>query len=166
MKKSMKWLSAMLVTSALSGGAYAHEGEAKPDASNPTPDFAALDTDHDGYISREEARKWPNFERAFNETDINHDDRLDPEEFAVARSLYDRIRVGTYVDDSVITTKVKAMLLTEPVVKSTAINVTTYRGTVLLSGFVDDGDQAKRAEDVASKVHGVVSVKNSLVVKN
>jgi osmotically-inducible protein OsmY len=72
---------------------------------------------------------------------------------------------GGYVDDSVITTKVKSAILTDPALKVFQINVETFKGVVQLSGFVDSNAMAKKAGEVARSVHGVVGVKNNLIVK-
>ena len=72
---------------------------------------------------------------------------------------------GQIVDDSVITTKVKAAILEEPTLKSLQISVETFKGVVQLSGFVDSTQSVKKAGEVAGKVAGVVSVKNDLTVK-
>ena len=72
---------------------------------------------------------------------------------------------GQYVDDSVITTKVKSALLADPDIKSLDIGVETFKGVVQLSGFVNNADQASKAVEIAKSVKGVRSVKNSLVVK-
>jgi osmotically-inducible protein OsmY len=72
---------------------------------------------------------------------------------------------GAYVDDSVITTKVKAAILNEPSLKSFQIGVETYKNVVQLSGFVDSRHSARRAGEVAMSVKGVASVKNDLIVK-
>ncbi|MGE5444666.1 MAG: BON domain-containing protein [Ignavibacteriales bacterium] len=72
---------------------------------------------------------------------------------------------GQYVDDSVITTKVKSALLADPDVKSLDIGVETFKGEVQLSGFVNSAEQASKAVEIAKSVKGVRSVKNSLVVK-
>jgi len=72
---------------------------------------------------------------------------------------------GEYVDDSAITTKVKAAILNEPTLKVFQINVETFKGTVQLSGFVDSSQSIKRAGEVARGVKGVQSVKNNLIVK-
>jgi osmotically-inducible protein OsmY len=72
---------------------------------------------------------------------------------------------GQYVDDSVITTKVKYALLADPDVKSLDIGVETFKGVVQLSGFVNNKEQAREAVEIARSVQGVRSVKNSLVVK-
>jgi len=72
---------------------------------------------------------------------------------------------GQYVDDSVITTKVKSALLGDDAVKSFAVSVETAKGVVQLSGFVNTSDQKSAAGKVASAVSGVKSVKNDLIVK-
>jgi len=72
---------------------------------------------------------------------------------------------GQYVDDSTITTKVKAAIFNDPALKVFQINVETFKGEVQLSGFVDSSQSVKRAGEVARGVGGVKSVKNSLVVK-
>ena len=72
---------------------------------------------------------------------------------------------GEYIDDSVITTKVKAAVLNEPSLKVAEINVETFKGVVQLSGFVRDAADVPKAAEVARGVKGVTSVKNSLLVK-
>ena len=72
---------------------------------------------------------------------------------------------GEYVDDSVITTKVKAAILDEPTLKVAEINVETFKGTVQLSGFVASQDAANKAVQVARGVRGVKAVKNDMRIK-
>ena len=72
---------------------------------------------------------------------------------------------GEYLDDSVITTKVKAAVLNEPTLKSAEINVETYKGVVQLSGFVNSEADIAKAASVASGVKGVTSVKNDMRLK-
>lgn len=72
---------------------------------------------------------------------------------------------GEYVDDTGITTKVKAALLRDDAVKSFEIKVETMKGVVQLSGFVDNGDQKEAASRDAASVAGVASVSNNLIVK-
>lgn len=72
---------------------------------------------------------------------------------------------GQYIDNSVITSKVKAAIFNEPTLKSMQITVETYKGVVQLSGFVDSEASVKKAGEVARSVEGVVSVKNDLIVK-
>ena len=72
---------------------------------------------------------------------------------------------GEYVDDSVITTKVKSLLANDDFLKSFQITVETYKGTVQLSGFVDSQKAIDKAGEIARSVKGVKSVKNNLNVK-
>ena len=72
---------------------------------------------------------------------------------------------GQFVDDTVITTKVKSALLGDEAVKSFAISVETLKGVVQLSGFVDTAAQKAAAAHAATTVPGVRDVKNSLIVK-
>ena len=72
---------------------------------------------------------------------------------------------GQYIDDSVITTKVKAAIFEEPLLKTLQINVKTFKGVVQLSGFVDSAPSVTKAGEVAGRVEGVKEVKNDLVVK-
>jgi osmotically-inducible protein OsmY len=72
---------------------------------------------------------------------------------------------GQYVDDSVITGKVKAAIAGEPSLKVAEINVETFKGVVQLSGFVSQASEISKAVSVARGVGGVQSVKNSLQVK-
>ncbi len=69
---------------------------------------------------------------------------------------------GEYVDDTVITTKVKAAIFNEPSLKVAQINVETFRGTVQLSGFVSSQADMNKAVEVARRVAGVTSVKNDM----
>ena len=72
---------------------------------------------------------------------------------------------GQTIDDSAITTKVKAAIFEDPALKSLQINVKTFKGEVQLSGFVDSAQNVKKAGGVAEGVKDVTSVKNDLIVK-
>lgn len=72
---------------------------------------------------------------------------------------------GEYVDDTVITTKVKSAIFSEPNLKSAEINVETFKGVVQLSGFVRSQADIDKAIAVARTVNGVKSVKNDMRVK-
>lgn len=72
---------------------------------------------------------------------------------------------GEYLDDSVITTKVKAEIFNEETLKSSEINVETFKGVVQLSGFVNSQPDINKAAEIARKVKGVTSVKNDMRVK-
>jgi osmotically-inducible protein OsmY len=85
--------------------------------------------------------------------------------FVACASTPKQESTGEYVDDSVITTKVKALLAQDDFLKSFQISVETYKGTVQLSGFVGSQKAVDKAGEIASSVKGVSSVKNDLIVK-
>ena len=72
---------------------------------------------------------------------------------------------GEYMDDSLITTKVKTAIFNEPGLKVSQISVETYKGVVQLSGFVDSAADAKKAVELAQAVKGVTNVKNDTRVR-
>ena len=72
---------------------------------------------------------------------------------------------GEYVDDSVITTKVKSLLAADDFLKSFQIGVETYKGVVQLSGFVINQKAVDKAIEITRSVQGVKSIKNDLIVK-
>lgn len=77
-----------------------------------------------------------------------------------------RESTGEYVDDSAITAKVKAKLLGDPIVSGFAVSVETFRGRVILSGFVSSQAQIDRAIALAREVPGVREVQSALVIKS
>jgi osmotically-inducible protein OsmY len=85
--------------------------------------------------------------------------------FVACASTPKQESTGEYVDDSVITTKVKSMLAADDFLKSFQISVETFKGTVQLSGFVASQKAVDKAVEIARSVKGVTSVKNDLVVK-
>jgi osmotically-inducible protein OsmY len=85
--------------------------------------------------------------------------------FAACASTRTQESTGEYVDDSVITTKVKAELAGDDFFKSFEISVETFKGVVQLSGFVNSQQAVDKAGQIARRVNGVTSVKNNLVVK-
>lgn len=76
-----------------------------------------------------------------------------------------RSGTGQYIDDTVITGKVKAALVEDPLTKATEINVETFKGVVQLSGFVASQAAVDRAVALARGVAGVKSVKNDMRIK-
>ncbi len=72
---------------------------------------------------------------------------------------------GEYVDDTVITTKVKTAIFNEPTLKSAEINVETFKGVVQLSGFVSTQGDIYKAAEIARSIKGVTSVKNDMRLK-
>jgi len=85
--------------------------------------------------------------------------------FTACASTSKQSGMGEYVDDSVITTKVKSMLAADDFLKSFQISVETYKGIVQLSGFVGSQQAVDTAGEIARSVKGVTSVKNNLNVK-
>lgn len=81
---------------------------------------------------------------------------------AVAR---DQQTVGSYIDDSAITTAVKAKLADDPSTSAIAISVETLKGEVQLSGFAKSNAEKARAGAIAADVANVRSVKNNIVVR-
>ena len=73
--------------------------------------------------------------------------------------------MGEYVDDSVITTKIKAAIFNEPTLKSSEINVETFKGVVQLSGFVMTHTDINKAVSLTNGVAGVKSVKSDMHLK-
>lgn len=72
---------------------------------------------------------------------------------------------GEYLDDTALTASVKASIFNEPTLKSSEINVETFKGNVQLSGFVSNPESVNKAVEVARGVKGVKSVKNDMRVK-
>lgn len=81
---------------------------------------------------------------------------------AVAR---DQSTAGEYVDDSVISTQIKAKFVESKAVDASAIEVETLKGTVQLSGFAKSAEEKASAERIAEGVKGVKTVKNSILIK-
>jgi len=123
--------------------------------------FDALDKNHDGFLSRQEVAGEKELAKRFAKFDANKDGRLNVDEFIKANQDND----ARVLADSATTAKVKAALLSEKGVPSTAISVETYESRVLLSGFVDGAAVKEQAGRVAGGVAGVKHVQNNLVVK-
>jgi osmotically-inducible protein OsmY len=85
--------------------------------------------------------------------------------FLACASTSKQESTGEYVDDSVITTKVKSLLAADDFLKSFDISVETYKGTVQLSGFVGSQKAVDKAVEITRSVKGVKAVKNDLIVK-
>jgi osmotically-inducible protein OsmY len=77
----------------------------------------------------------------------------------------DQSTVGAYIDDTAITTSVKARFVDNKDVDASAISVETLNGTVLLSGFAKNATEKVRAEEITRAVKGVKSVKNEIVLR-
>lgn len=77
-----------------------------------------------------------------------------------------RSSAGEVIDDTVITSKVKAAFVKDEVVDALDIQVETYKGTVQLSGFANSGQEANRAVELARGVQGVQKVRNDIQLKS
>ncbi len=154
----------LLVAMAASAPLHAQSGPS--DNNRPNSMFQKLDTNNDGFVNRDEAAKLRGFGQVLNKADANHDGKLNEDEFLKAEASYDAARAKAYVSDSAVTARVKAALVKDKDVSALAVSVKTDRGTVLLSGFVDNELQARRAQDIAAAIKGVKSVKSNLVVKS
>jgi osmotically-inducible protein OsmY len=80
--------------------------------------------------------------------------------------LRDQQSTGSYVDDSVVTTRVKTKFAEDSTVSAMALNVETMKGVVQLSGFAKSPAEKQKAEQLAREVKGVVSVKNDIIVRS
>lgn len=153
----------LLLALMLAGAAAAQQAgsDAPPFPPAPNADFAALDRNRDGYISRMEAQGDREVAKRFAYFDIDNDGRLSEAEYAMIREDIEK-RV---LRDAVITARVKAALLAERGIPSTAISVETYEGRVQLSGFVTSPEIVSRAGRVTAGVTGVRTVHNAIAVK-
>jgi len=84
---------------------------------------------------------------------------------AACASTAQKESTGEYFDDTVLTSKVKTALLSDPAVSGLAVNVETFKGVVQLSGFVKTGAERSRAVELARDVKGVKGVKNDILLR-
>ena len=127
--------------------------------------FRKLDADRDGFLSRAEVRELEGYDKAFTEADRDRDGRLSPTESITAHQLYERAIAARFAKDTWLTAKVKAALLREKGLDSMDVSVETFQSEVLLSGFVSDAEQKRKALLVTSSVEGVKQVKDGLAVR-
>lgn len=160
-------LALTLAFGATSFHASAFDTDAIKEGQKPlAAEFKSLDVNTDGTLALDEAGKDKLFGRKnFNKADIDSDGTLDYDEYANFKSDSQKNNAKRVVSDSVLTSKIKAELLAERDFKSTQISVKTFKGDVIISGFVDDELSKAKAEAIVNKVEGVKSIKNSLVVK-
>jgi hyperosmotically inducible protein len=85
--------------------------------------------------------------------------------FAGCAGTSTRESTGEYVDDSLITTKVKSAFVEDKQVSALNIKVETFKGTVQLSGFANNATEISRAVELARGIKGVKSVKNDIRLK-
>lgn len=147
--------------------AYAAEfgTEAGADQSAYASVFHSMDTDDDGTLDKNEVKNDKMFNDSYNFADANDDGLISQDEYTNHRRNAEQQNVKRIASDAEVVTRVKAKLVKEAGLKSMKINVDAYKGTVILSGFVDSKTMAQQAEKVAKSVDGVQTVKNSLVVK-
>src|SRR5579859_549769 len=132
-----------------------------PAAATPRADFAALDKNKDGYLSKLEAAGDREIAKRFATFDADGDGRLSEAEYVYAKQDNER-RV---LRDAALTARVKAALLAEKGIPSLSISVDTYEGQVQLSGFVPAPDIVSRAGRVTAGVSGVRTEHNNIAVK-
>jgi osmotically-inducible protein OsmY len=163
----MKFNRAIPRNAAIALAVCAAFGAASVMAADPqdNPRFMKLDTNKDGFITRDEVRGQRWMDQAFDQADDNRDGRLDAAEFIKADAIQDRMAAGNYVSDTVIKTKLKAALLNKKGLRSKDLDVEVVGGEVLLSGFIRSEDQRNRALEAASSVKGIVGVRDAMVVK-
>ena len=149
----------------LAASAASAQPAGEPEKPQASAKFRSLDRNGDGYLTKDEVSAIRGFDKAFDEADENHDGKLSADEFVKADSLHDRQVVGGYVDDTTLTGKVKTALLRERDLKSMDVHVASDNGRVLLSGWVANDAQRRKAIAVASHVQGVKEVKDGMSVK-
>lgn len=162
MKNLNRSLLNMTLTGAL-GALTATSALAEPQ--RILPDFKTTDSNGDAMVSLQEFQEKGGFEQAFHEGDANRDRRLNSDEYTKATANNDRLKAGKYIDDTVITAKVKALILKDEGVKGLDVNVETHKGMVQLAGWVSSPTQIAQAEKIARSVEGVKGVRNALLVK-
>jgi hyperosmotically inducible protein len=169
MKQNTAIKSSLLVlvfaASSISSLAFAADSMTNINQSSYNKAFKALDVDNSKTLSKTEAAKEKLFAKNFAAADKNNDASLDQNEYTEYKSQTEQANVKRIANDSLITSKVKGSLLKEEGMKSINVSVTTYKGTVLLSGFVETENQVQQAEKIAAAIDGVKTVKNSLLVK-
>ncbi len=149
-------LSAVLAVA--SGPAFA---QASAEQGMVRADFAALDKNRDGYITRHEANGDRETAKRLAYFDSDGDGRLSEAEYINAQED-NKKRI---LRDSLITARVKAALLAEKGIPSLSISVETYEGRVQLAGFVRSPEIVSKAGRLTATVSGVRTVDNNITVK-
>lgn len=171
----MNHLKKSLVVIAMSGFVMnanahdAHDSDTMSMGENQSPNhqtFMMFDTNNDGVLSATELSKDPSFTKErIAKADHDNDGTLDESEYTEEKVKSGEADVKRVASDSWITAQAKTKLLTEESLKSLKISIETFKGEVLLSGFVANEALKDKAEDIVSKVEGVKSVNNGIVVK-
>jgi hyperosmotically inducible periplasmic protein len=167
---STKLVTGIALAVALSFGAYSMQVVAvgTEETVNQKPlsaEFKKLDANSDKKLTPTEASNDKDVGPHFDMADIDKDGVLSNDEYADFKSSVQQKRVKAYLDDATVTAKVKAELIKDAGMDGIDISVETHRGQVILSGFVNNGEQLLRAVHIASGVEGVQSVKNALVIR-
>ncbi|HWU34370.1 MAG TPA: BON domain-containing protein [Methylovorus sp.] len=136
------------------------------DQSPLATEFRNLDTNSNDLLTPAEASKDKLFtKKHFKAADVDGDGTLDQQEYSDYKSKDQKKNAKRVINDSVITSKIKANILKDEGFKGLEISVETHNGVVQLSGFVDNKAQIERAKEIAAATEGVKSVHNSLIVK-
>ena len=155
-------MRALLIVASLSASAGTFgQGSGEPGGGARAAEFAALDRNRDGYVTRIEALADSEIYKRFVQFDINNDRQLSLAEYLAAREDNDK----RAQQDAALAARVKAALIAERGIPSKSISVDSYEGRVQLSGFVPSPDMASRAGRVTAGVSGVRTVHNNIVVK-
>jgi hypothetical protein len=151
-------IAAFLASSAT---ALAQPGSGEPGGGPRAAEFAKLDRNGDGYVTRIEALADPEIHKRFAQFDANKDKQLSFAEYLSAREDIDK-RVQ---QDAALAARVRAALIAERGIPSKTISVETYEGAVQLSGFVPAPDIVSRAGRLAAGISGVRTVHNNILVR-
>ena len=161
----MRTLTAVVLivafAAALAAGKALGQPAGPPGGQPSRADFLALDRNGDRHVSKVEALADREVWKRFAEFDADKDGLLTEAEFMLAKEDNQK----RILRDAVITARVKAALLAEKGIASTAISVETYEGRVQLSGFAGSPDTVSRAGRLTASVSGVRTVDNNIVVK-
>jgi osmotically-inducible protein OsmY len=155
-------MRALLIVASLSASAATFgQGSGEPGGGARAAEFAALDRNRDGYVTRIEALADQEIYKRFVQFDTDKDRQLSLAEYLAAREDNDK----RAQHDAALTARVKAALIAQRGIPSRSISVDSYEGRVHLSGFVPSPDMASRAGRVTAGVSGVRTVHNNIVVK-
>ena len=153
----------LLIALAIASGAtaLAQPGSGEPGGGPRAAEFAKLDRNGDGYVTRIEALADPEIHKRFAQFDANKDKQLSLAEYLSAREDVDK-RVQ---QDAALAARVRAALIAERGIPSKTISVETYEGAVQLSGFVPAPDLVSRAGRLTAGISGVRTVHNNILVR-
>jgi hypothetical protein len=146
---------------ACSANALAQPGSGEPGGGPRAAEFAKLDRNRDGYVTRIEALADPEIHKRFAQFDANKDRQLSLAEYLSAREDIDKRTQA----DAALTARVKAALIAERNLPWNTISVDTYEGAVQLSGFVPAPEIVSRAGRVTAGISGVRTVHNNILVR-